>query len=46
MFLEHELMYGISFEVGDEVMSKDFLVPIGKCKIERPGNDTYVFFFF
>lgn len=35
--LENELMYGISFEVSDEVMSDDFVLPIGKAKIERPG---------
>ncbi|CAG5120728.1 unnamed protein product [Candidula unifasciata] len=40
VFLEHELMYGVSFDVGEEVLSKDFLVPIGKCKIERPGKDV------
>ena len=38
VFLENELMYGIPFEVSDEVLSKDFLLPIGKAKIERPGN--------
>ena len=31
-------MYGISFEVSDEVMSDDFVLPIGKAKIERPGQ--------
>lgn len=35
--LENEIMYGQSFEVSDEVLSKDFIVPIGKAKIERPG---------
>lgn len=38
VFLENELMYGIPFEVSDEVMSKDFLLPIGKAKIEREGD--------
>lgn len=36
--LENELMYGTSFEVSDEVMSKDFVIPIGKAKIEREGE--------
>ncbi|EDO40608.1 predicted protein [Nematostella vectensis] len=36
--LENELMYGTSFEMSDEAMSADFLVPIGKAKIERPGS--------
>ena len=38
VFLEHELMYGVSFEMSDEALSKDFLIPIGKAKIERPGE--------
>lgn len=38
VFLENELMYGTSFDVGDEVLSEDFLLPIGKAKIERPGK--------
>lgn len=40
--LENELMYGISFEVSDEVMSDDFVLPIGKAKIERPGSDITI----
>jgi pyruvate dehydrogenase E1 component beta subunit len=35
--LENELMYGVTFDVSDEVMSDNFLVPIGKAKIERAG---------
>lgn len=32
-------MYGTAFEVSDEVISnKDFLIPIGKAKIEREGT--------
>lgn len=31
--LENEIMYGQSFEVPDEVMNQDFLIPIGKAKI-------------
>lgn len=38
VFLENELMYGVAMEVPDEVMSKDFVLPIGKAKIERPGE--------
>uniref|UniRef100_G3MR25 Pyruvate dehydrogenase E1 component subunit beta n=1 Tax=Amblyomma maculatum TaxID=34609 RepID=G3MR25_AMBMU len=38
VFLENELMYGHAFEVSDEVKSKDFLLPIGKAKVERPGT--------
>ena len=36
--LENELMYGTAFEMSDEALSPDFLVPIGKAKIEREGN--------
>lgn len=38
VFLENENLYGESFEVADEVLSKDFVVPIGKAKIMRPGK--------
>lgn len=41
--LENEIMYGHTFPVSEEVLSEDFLVPIGKAKIERPGKDiTFV----
>jgi len=33
VFLENELMYGDVFNVSDEVLGKDFLLPIGKAKI-------------
>ncbi|TRZ01600.1 hypothetical protein DNTS_022959 [Danionella cerebrum] len=36
--LENELMYGVPFELSEEAQSKDFVVPIGKAKIERQGN--------
>ena len=36
--LENEIMYGTAFDVSEEVLSKDFIVPIGKAKIERVGN--------
>lgn len=38
VFLEHEIMYGTPFEVTDEVLSKDFLLPIGKAKVEKVGD--------
>ena len=39
VFLENELMYGTPFEVKDELMQdRDFVVPLGKAKIERPGT--------
>lgn len=30
-------MYGRSFEVDDKVMDSDFVLPIGKAKVEREG---------
>lgn len=30
-------MYGVQFDMSEEAMSPDFLLPIGKAKIERPG---------
>jgi pyruvate dehydrogenase E1 component beta subunit len=38
--LEHELMYGVSFPMSEEAQSKDFVIPIGKAKIEREGTDV------
>jgi len=43
--LEHELMYGVSFPMSDEAQSKDFVLPIGKAKIERVGTDVTVITF-
>ena len=39
VFLEHELMYGESFDVPD---MDDFLIPIGKAKIRREGSDVTI----
>ncbi len=36
--LENELMYGVQMELSDEALSEDFLIPIGKAKIEREGK--------
>ena len=36
VFLEHELMYGETFDVPD---MDDFLIPIGKAKVRREGTD-------
>ncbi|KAJ3133358.1 pyruvate dehydrogenase E1, beta subunit [Geranomyces variabilis] len=40
--LENEIMYGQTFEVSDEVMKDDFVLPIGKAKVEREGTDVTV----
>jgi pyruvate dehydrogenase E1 component beta subunit len=36
--LENEMLYGVAFPVSDEVLDKDFILPIGKAKIMRPGK--------
>ncbi|RSH93134.1 pyruvate dehydrogenase E1, beta subunit [Saitozyma podzolica] len=41
-FLENELLYGVSFPMTKEEMSEDFLIPIGKAKIEKEGSDLTV----
>ena len=43
--LEHELMYGVSFPMSDAAQSKDFIIPIGKAKVERPGTDVTIISF-
>ncbi|KAI9293387.1 thiamine diphosphate-binding protein [Neoconidiobolus thromboides FSU 785] len=42
VFLENELMYGVSFPMSEEAMSSDFVLPIGKAKIEKEGNDVTI----
>ncbi len=37
VFLEHELLYGESFEVPD---LDDYVLPIGKAKVRREGKDV------
>ena len=39
VFLENELMYGQSFEVPDD---PDYIIPIGRAKIERAGSDVTI----
>ncbi len=39
IFLENEILYGQSFPVPD---SADFVVPLGKAKIEREGSDVTI----
>ena len=42
VFLENEMMYGVSFPVSSEVMSDNFVLPIGKAKVEREGSDVTI----
>jgi pyruvate dehydrogenase E1 component beta subunit len=41
VFLENELLYGVSFPV-DEQVTNDFVLPIGKAKIELPGDQVTI----
>jgi len=40
--LENELLYGASFDTPQEAMDPNFLIPIGKSKIMRPGKDLTI----
>ena len=39
VFLEHEMMYGIEFDIPDV---EDWVVPIGKAKVRREGKDVTI----
>merc|ERR1712209_43996 len=39
VFLENELMYGQTFDIDDNVLDGDYVLPIGKAKIMRQGKD-------
>jgi len=39
VFLEHELIYGETFEIPD---LDDFVLPIGKAKVRREGHDVTI----
>lgn len=42
VFLENEIMYGQSFDLSEKVLDKDFVLPIGKAKIQREGKHITV----
>jgi len=42
VFLENELLYGVPFPVSDEVLGEDFVLPIGKAKVELEGSDVTI----
>merc|ERR1719454_2386744 len=39
VFLENELMYGTTFDISDDVLDENFVVPIGKAKVQKEGKD-------
>lgn len=42
VFLENEMLYGVTFPMSSEAMSDNFLLPIGKAKVEREGSDVTI----
>ncbi|CAX42247.1 E1 beta subunit of the pyruvate dehydrogenase (PDH) complex, putative [Candida dubliniensis CD36] len=42
VFLENEIAYGETFQVSKEFSSPDFILPIGKAKIEKEGTDLTI----
>ena len=42
VFLENEMLYGMEFPISADVLDKDFMLPIGKAKIEREGTDVTI----
>ena len=45
VFLENELLYGVTFPLSDAAQSKDFVLPLGKAHVAKEGTDvTFVTF--
>lgn len=42
IFLENEMMYGVTFDTPDHVFDKDFVLPLNKAKIEKEGTDVTI----
>lgn len=42
VFLENEMMYGVTMSAPDSVMDKDFVLPLNRAKIERAGTDVTI----
>ncbi|XP_055374283.1 pyruvate dehydrogenase E1 component subunit beta, mitochondrial [Condylostylus longicornis] len=42
VFLENEIMYGVPFPVDENIMKPDFVLPIGKAKIMKPGKHVTI----
>jgi pyruvate dehydrogenase E1 component beta subunit len=40
--LENELLYGVAFPMSDEAQRDDFVIPIGKAKVEREGKHATI----
>lgn len=44
VFLENELLYGVPFPMTDEAQGEDFVIPIGKAKVEQEGESSSFFY--
>ncbi|KAJ3181054.1 pyruvate dehydrogenase E1, beta subunit [Gaertneriomyces sp. JEL0708] len=42
VFLENEILYGQSFDVSEAALKDDFVIPIGKAKVEKEGTDVTI----
>lgn len=42
VFLENEMVYGVNYAVSDQVLDKDFVLPIGKAKVQRVGKHVTI----
>jgi pyruvate dehydrogenase E1 component beta subunit len=42
IFLENEISYGLTHDVDSKVLEDDYLVPIGKSRIVKEGNDLTI----
>lgn len=42
VFLENEMLYGTAFPMSTEALSEDFVLPIGKAKVEKVGGDVTI----
>ncbi|KAK5577833.1 hypothetical protein RB653_002781 [Dictyostelium firmibasis] len=42
VYLESELLYNYKFNLTDQEQDKEYLVPIGKAKVEREGKDVTI----
>ena len=40
--LENEILYNTSFELSEEAQDPEYVIPIGKAKVEREGNDITI----
>jgi len=45
VFLESELLYNEKFKLSAQAQSKDFVLPIGKAKVEKEGKDVTIIAF-